>query len=164
MYSEIRNAYKCVVTVQIIAACQPKAFSNILLTYNSFHCMSFTPNVYNHTNLWIMHNKSQTGVVFFVQNQRCAGAFYCLRWQKSFIPGRRVHKYQHWSKCSVTTGRVFRSVALTETGGTGKDHFTYLLTCGLCCPGFPVWLSWSGLLSGQIGFQVCDTQRHFQGL
>lgn len=32
VFKEIQNAYKCLVTVQIIAACQPKAFSNILPT------------------------------------------------------------------------------------------------------------------------------------
>lgn len=46
VFNEIRNAYKCVVTARIIAACQPKAFSDISHTYSSIsHCTSFTPHI-----------------------------------------------------------------------------------------------------------------------
>lgn len=47
---------------------------------------------------------------------------------------------------------VFISAALNETADPGNDRFTQLLTCSFCCPDFPVWLCWSGLLSGQSGF------------
>lgn len=65
----------------------------------------FVPSVYNHTNLWIVHTKSHTAVVFFfffgfsfVQIQRCAGVFFIVKDDRRVIPERCVHKY-HQQTC-----------------------------------------------------------------
>lgn len=64
VFNEIRNAYKCVVTARIIAACQPKAFSDISHTYNYIsHCTSFTPHtVYAFCRLLKIHTGWQFGM------------------------------------------------------------------------------------------------------
>lgn len=87
-------------------------------------------NLCNQIHLWkfwgiCLLTKSQNWVVFCALNQSCAGGFYCWRWQRSLISLLT----QVW--CG-NQPRFFIPVALAETSGTGKGHFSYLTS-----PRFP---------------------------